>query len=357
MSKKGNAIVLSYNVSRYISGNYHQDLITAAQKLFNCYVYGPGIPRAGHEAYPDYNENDTIDDVFRKSGWKASEVDIIICGTHWDKAGQTELNNEVNPHPNINLANVNCQTVYFLNKEYMNLQQKLDYAYQNEFDIVATVLPKSIFENWNKHPSTTIKQSHFGIDFDIFHFSDATSRKYDLSFTGSLHEKYTQKRRLVKNRIFNYPNLPTNRGPSAFFTPGHVISPEFRHLDIYWAEWSRRWSRGWNGRSLLPTGAAYGQLMRDSHLFFNSLSASGIFGTRFFELMASGSINLCPHDDYYGILEDGENCVMYNDVSELKDLIDGLLRNPAKMHQIRNNALQSAQNASYENRLKTLLQI
>ena len=47
MSKKGNAIVLSYNVSRYVSGNYHQDLITAAQKLFNCYVYGPGIPRSG----------------------------------------------------------------------------------------------------------------------------------------------------------------------------------------------------------------------------------------------------------------------------------------------------------------------
>lgn len=355
MAKKGNAILLSYNVEGYRSGNYHQDLIDAASEHFNCFVYGPAFPQPGYVSYPDYDETDTIDDVIRKSGWHASEVDVIICGTHWDKFGQTRENKQVDPHPNINLSSVACRTIYFLNKEYINLDEKLAYARRNEFDIIATVMPEETFRDWDVHPTTKIIQSHFGINMDVFQYSDAQNRKYDLSFTGSLHEQYTDKRRLVKNTLFNYQNFPTNRGPFAFFMPGAVISKEFNHLNIYWAEWSKRWSRGWDGKTLLPSGDAYGKLMRDSTLFFNTLSAAGIFGTRFFEVMASGSINLCPRDNYYGILHDDENCVMYDHPAELKDRIDGLLAQPAKLRRIMENGHQTALGATYENRLSELL--
>lgn len=357
MTKKGNAIFLSCNVEGYVAGNYHQDLIDAVHSKFNCFVYGPEIPNLGTGPYSDYDENDTIEDVIRKSGWKLSEIDLVICGTHWDKPGQNSENKLVDPHPNINLSSVSCRTVYFLNKEYINLDQKLAYARRNEFDIIATVMPEETFRDWDVHPMTKIIQSHFGINMDVFQYSDAQNRKYDLSFTGSLHEQYTNKRRLVKNKLFNYQNFPTNRGPFAFFMPGAVISKEFNHLNIYWAEWSKRWSRGWDGKTLLPSGDAYGKLMRDSTLFFNTLSAAGIFGTRFFEVMASGSINLCPRDNYYNILHDGENCVMYDHPCELKDLIDGLLAHPEKMRRIMENGHQTAQKATYSNRLSELLSL
>ena len=351
----GNAIFLSCNVEGYTAGNYHQDLIDAVKKLFNCFLYGPGIPSIRSEPYPKYDAQDTIDDVIRKSPWNRSELDLIICGTHWDAPGQTNINNQVDPHPNINLSAVECPKIYFINKEYINLEQKLEFARNNEIDLIITVLPESVFRHWSVLPKTKVVQSHFGINTDLFEYDSSLNRRYDLSFTGSLHEKYSSKRREMKDAIFRYPNLPTNIGPTAALIPGPVISKDFKHLRIYWAEWNKRWSRGWNGKTLLPSGAAYAKLMRDSSLFFNTLSASGIFGTRFFEVMASGAVNFCPVDDYYGILKDGVNCVMYSDVSEASEKVDWILKSPKLRAKIVKNGRETARSANYSSRLKMLL--
>ena len=91
--------------------------------------------------------------------------------------------------------------------------------------------------------------------------------------------------------------------------------------------------------------------MSESLLFFNSLSAHGILGTRFFEVMASGSINFLPYDDYYGVLEDDVNCIMYKSVDDIYEKIMRVMKDKKYQELLVKNGLDYASKASYENRL------
>lgn len=86
-----NIIILSKNYGNYTSGYYHQDIINAFKRKANCHIYGEG--------YPNYNRNDTIDDVISKLKIKIDEIDLIIVSTSWEIQDPTIL--ESDPHPKI----------------------------------------------------------------------------------------------------------------------------------------------------------------------------------------------------------------------------------------------------------------
>ena len=340
-------LVLSFNSEADISGPYHQNLVNAIYEVSDVVIYGPG--------YPNYKNDDSINDVFKKLNISEDCIDAIIVTTSWEN--QDEMIEESDPHPNICLKDVSkCKKVFFLNKEYKKLEKKLEYIKKNKFDVVLTVLPKERYAEWESYTGVKFIQSHFGIDLNQFR-DLGLKRKYDFTFTGALHERYTNQRVNVKKELFRKMGLTSNKGLVRVLHWKNPISKPYRKFDIYWAEWGK-WSRDLSGKSLLPSGEDYVKLMNQSKTFLCTLSAEGIFGTRFFELMACGSLIICPKGDYYGILRDGENCIMYKeDMSDFYDKLNMLIENDNLRLKITEQAKTEVLEHSYVNRIKKLYKI
>lgn len=336
---------MTQNYEGYISGNYHCDLINAIEKIGIVYKYGKG--------YSNYDINDTIEDVFYKMNITLEMLDYIIVGTTWEE--QDESLKDSDPHPKICLNTIpsSIKKIFFINKEYKKIQAKLDYIKKNCFDIVVTVLPYKKYKAWENETQTTFFQSHFAIDTKQF-YDLQLNRKYDFTFTGSLHTRYTDKRIRVKRKMFLKPEVLSNRGIPRLLSLTNPLEQNYRKYNIYWAEWGK-WSKDINGKSLLPTGKDYVNLMCQSKTFFSTLSADGIFGTRFFEIMATGALLFCPEDDYYGVLKNGVNCIMYKeDLSNFDNQLYEAINDEDARIEITKTAIKFASQQTYDNRIQDI---
>jgi spore maturation protein CgeB len=337
-----NVIILSKNYEQYTSGYYHQDIIDSFCKLTNTYLYGYG--------YSDYNSEDSIEDVIAKSPFDKSNIDLIVCSTSWDEDGSLET---VDPHPNIELLLIkDIPKVYFLNKEYKKLDLRFEYIKKQKFDLVCTVHPDA--KKWEKQIGVKFLHLPFGISLERFK-DFGLKKEYDFSFTGGLHKSHTDMRYKVKQQVFDkkYLNRLSTHGLDALFKP-NPLKEKFQKYKIFWAEWG---AKNYLFQSLLPKGKKYAELMNQSKVFLNTPSAIGIFNTRFFELMATKSLILCPKSDQYmDILKDGYNCVMFNpNMSDFDEKLIYAIENENFRNQIVENAYKDVKNHSYDVRINTLL--
>ena len=339
MKNKKNILVLSKNFSNYKSGNYHNDIVSSLKNLSNCTIYGPG--------YDGYSENFTIEDVLSLN--QNISFDLIVINTSWDD-DSSELN--VDPNPNINLKNINIPKVYFLNKEYKKLQQRIDYAKQNKIDLVLSVSPNC--KEWDK--SLNFMHLNFGICLKRFKPLNL-QRKFDFAFTGNLHTAHTDVRFNVKKKIFQgkYITKKSNKGLENFFCSS-TLNAQYQNKKIFWAEWG---ARGYLFNSLLPSGQKYIQFLNQCKTFLNTPSAAGIFGTRFFELMACKTLILCPSDkDYFGILKNEHNCIMFKpDASDFKSKLEFILNNSEVYESIVDQAYEDVKWHSYDHRIDQMLKL
>jgi glycosyltransferase involved in cell wall biosynthesis len=368
---KMKVLILSQNFEFYTGGYYHQDWINAFSKLHECDIYGPG--------YPLYDSADSIDDVFSKFN---NKYELIVASTSWDKPGQLQNDGDVNIHPNIDLSNINnIPKIYFLNKEYINLDSKLAYAVENKFNYILTVLNQNKFSMWEKKTNIKFIQTPFAVDFQRVTLG---RDNYDFSFSGALHSSYTDRRYLVKKEVFNskqsilqkslfkicsaiFPKknwdflssglrLPSNIGiPRILSLHRNPITRKAQHLKIYWAE-RHIISKDYRMKDLLPFGKEYFELLSSSKTFLCTLSAEGIIGPRFYELMASRSVIICPVDEYDGLLIDGYNCVMYKNESEIVDIITELKADDNRCNMITDNAYSTVQSHTYETRVSNIIE-
>jgi hypothetical protein len=292
-----NILILAANYEQYQSGYYHHDWIRAFTRKGSCCLYGKG--------YPNYNINDSIEDVIAKSPFAEREIDLIVVSTSWEV--QAPSVPESDPHPNINLAHLDIPRVFFLNKEYKKLDAKLRYAKKNRFDLVCTV--HHDYEQWAK--KTGLRFLHVPFAADPQRFEDfGLPKKYDFGFTGSLHTKWINTRCQIKELLFQDPTVKSNLGIERFLRQ-NSLRPEFQKYKIYWAEWG---ARDILGRSLVPHGERYARLLNGSRSFLCTPSAIGIINTRYFECMATKTLVLCPKSDYYqGLFKDGHNCLMFDE--------------------------------------------
>ena len=333
-------LIFSKNYENYTSGFYHQDIIDSFHKLSNVYIYGPG--------YPNYSIEDCFDDVLAKLSIKLDELDLIVFSTSWDDDGSID---NVDPHPNIEVSKIKTPKVYFLNKEYKKLNERFDFIKKQKFDLVCTVHPSS--STWESELGVPFLNLPFGISLDRFK-DFGYKKQYDFSFTGGLHSSHTDLRFLVKKEIFksNSLKLKSNKGIDGFLR--NPIRHKYQKYKIYWAEWG---SRDFTFRSLLPTGKRYGYFMNRTKVFLNTPSAIGIFNTRFFELMATKSLILCPESDTYGkFLKDNHNCLMFKkDLSNFQDKLVQSIEDESFRKAIITNAYTDVSMHSYDERIKSLL--
>lgn len=340
LTKMKNVLIFSKNYENYVSGYYHQDIIDAFTSLTNVLLYGPG--------YINYSKKDTFCDVLFKLDVDVADLDLIVFSTSWDEDGSTDC---VDPHPRIEVGAVDIPKVYFLNKEYKKLDLRFEYIKKQKISLVSTVHPSA--EEWQAKLNIPFFHLPFGISLDRFK-DFGLAKKYDFSFTGGLHASHTDMRFNVKKQLFKDSHLATksNKGLSGFLRS--PLKEEFEQYKIFWGEWG---ARNYLGRSILPTGAEYGYFMNQSKVFLNTPSALGVFNTRFFELMATKSLILCPEDSSYGsFLHNQVNCLMFKpDLSDFKKTLTMAIEDDALRECLVANACDGVKKHSYENRIIDLL--
>jgi glycosyltransferase involved in cell wall biosynthesis len=338
-----NIIILTKNYEKYTSGYYHHDINKAFMKRGNCYLYGKG--------YPDYDEEDTIQDVIAKSSFNKEEIDLIVVGTSWERE-EPDIQ-ESDPHPSINLSKLNIPKIFFLNKEYKKLDKKLEYAARNRFALICTSHHK--WEKWAA--KTGLNFLHLPFAADPERYKDyELPLKYDFGFTGSLHMDYTDIRYRIKCRLFKSPDIKSNVDMAALFKK-NPVREEFRQYRIYWAEWGARrfpWER------LLPVGNKYVRFLNSFKTFLSTPSAFGLIGTRYFECMATKTLLFCPESEYYDdMFRDGYNCVIFKeDLSDFTEKLRYMLRNDSERQTIIENSNQDfLSNHTYDKRIEKVLSI
>lgn len=333
-----NIIILAKNREGYTSGYYHQDIVDALKRRANCYLYGEG--------YPQYNTEDTIDDVIAKSPFPKDQIDIIVVGTSWEI--QALAIEESDPHPRINLSKLDMPKVFFLNKEYKKLDKKLEFAKSNNFDCIFTV--HHDYEKWEAQTGLPFVRLPFAADPKRFR-DYGLLRRYDFGFTGALHKTHTDIRYRVKCVLFKAPEVKSNLGMSRLLKK-NPLKEEFRRYKIYWAEWG---ARGLWGNSLLPSGMNYAKFLNTFKAFLSTPSAAGLIGTRYFECMATKTLLLCPQSEYYGdMFQDGYNCLMFReDLSDFADKLEYILSEDTERQRILENAyLDFISNHTYDHRIE-----
>ena len=334
-------LILGRNEFR-ASGFYSQDWIDAFEDLYPCKKYGPG--------YQGYCQEDDIFQIIRNLYPGGNGPDLIVCNSSWDSKSE----DSVDPHPGLGLDNIrDIPKVYFLNKEYKNLDLRVEYANKNKFDAVVTV---------NERLTTMTDQIlcpvwviPFAVNLKRFN-KKGQRKRYDFGFTGSLHSAHLKERSIAKRKILKPSYHERLSNLNWYNRPRRSASvSELNQFDIFWQEFG---SKNLLGRSALPIGDKYTQFLPKFHAFLNTRSAAGIINPRFFELMASGAVNVCPveREEYNGMFIDGVNCI-YIDVNEegfVKELAK-ILENKARLAKIAENAFSMIQEHTYQRRVEELM--
>lgn len=342
-------ILLARNFANYDAGNYHQDLVNAICRFGTTFIYGPG--------YKEYNKNDSLDDILHKAGWDLKDVNCIMAATSWDKYVQWQNGD---PHPNIQLSEVeNITKIYFLQNEYVKINTKLNYVEQQNFDYVISIYAKGLYDEWSER--TGIKVIYSGHGIDLSKFTDHhLKRKYDFIFTGVLHEQFIPDRRNVKNELFwktklwRNREIHSNKGIYRLLSITNPIQKKYRKYKIYWAE-RHILARSLTGKNLVPCGEDYVKLLNESKVSLCTYSANRLIGPRFFELMRTGTLILCPKDDYGDLLIDDYNCIMYKkDMTDFYEKLSYAIENEEYRQKIVQTAKSYAENQDYDHKLSEI---
>lgn len=325
-------IILTKNYENYLSGYYHHDINQAFMKKGKCYLYGPG--------YPDYSKEDTIQDVIIKSPFSKSNLDLIIVNTSWEAKDANIV--ESDPHPKINLRELEIPKVFFLNKEYKKLKQKLEYAKKNRFDLVCTVLHN--YKNWAEQTGLNFIQLPFGVNLDRFN-DFKLPQKYDFGFTGTLHQNHIDVRFRIKKKLFKDSVRPNPK----------LLYNEFKKYNIFWSEWK---ARNILRRVLLLSRTKYPKFLNSFKVFLSTPGPINIIGTRYFECMATKTLLLCPESEYYnGLFKNRYNCLMFKkDLSDFKEKFHNALDDNSTRERIVRNAYQEViTKHTYNKRIEKVL--
>ncbi len=273
-------LVLQPDFSRYGSAYYQYQFTQALGRAHRVYQYGPGL--AG------YDKRHAIEDVLKLCPF---EPDLICFAAGWEIEDPTVP--EYDPHPAIRTSHVDIPRVMILNKEYKKLDRKFRFIQDNDIQLVFTAHHHHYL--WQNEVGALFPRFPFAVDPELFR-DHGEPKRYDLGFSGELHEQWTDVRVRIRDHIFL-------RHP--------LKAPRYWGTRIFWpGRWRRR-----------PHGESYARLINRGRMWISTPSAIDLVGTRFYEIMASRTLLFCSRSDAYtGLFEDGEHCVMFEpDLSDFDD--------------------------------------
>lgn len=291
-------------MQEYSSAHYQQDVMEEMARQHEVFFYGPG--------FPFYDPEDKIEDVISKSPFL--KPDLICVGHSWlgDSTKKDLLFNT-----SIFLENIKLPKAIFLNKEYVLLNEKLDFIQRNKIDFV--------FSHHHKIKQLAGEKNGRFLFLPFAanpkQFYDRQLKKdFDIVFTGMiinsehpmhpfrllvqkklfhcLGEIWIQKRKKYSNRNIFWQSVPGTQILKKINSYIHP-SPKLSFED-------------------------YSILLNRSRTCLNSPSTLEIISPRYFECMMSKCIVLCQDSDAnVGLFTDGLNCLtVKNDLADFDQKLD-----------------------------------
>ena len=261
-------LYLSKNLKKYKAANYQIEFLKALSKKKSLFVYGPG--------HSNFDKNKNLSEIIELYG----PFDLIFVGHAWLDDGITKT---IDPWPNSGLSKLKIKKFFFLNKEYINLNKKLNWIKKNNFKCVF-----SHYQNckiWEKRTKTKFRFLPFAYDKKYFFYSQK-KRKYDLAFSGILQNMQKEqvqsdiRIRILKRIYFTIFNIPVFK------------RKKFRHLSIFWNSTSTSFlnkfiSKVFKTYKFLSIDH-YAKIQRNSKIYINSKSPMNLLSPRYLENIASG---------------------------------------------------------------------
>ena len=353
-------LYFSVNMQKYTSASYQQDFINCLKKKVDVVFWGPG--------YENFDINLDLSSIKKKLF--ISDNDCIIVGHSWLSdipinnnsnyknyykwIEQKLIKNSIEYCGEINFVEHKGPKLFFLNKEYVSLDEKLNFAKKNNFDYVLT--SNINFKDYEKKINLKFIFFPHAITED-FIYKNKTEKKYDLFFSGLIQNQYFFNQNKIKSsRILIQKEL--------FFTffDIPILKKNFKNK-IFWNAYTGIGYRDFILKILrkykrLPR-IEYIKKLHESKVVINTLSPDNLIGPRFYETMISKAICLCEDSKVIkNIFEPMEHYVPLNSIDEISEKLNFCLSDSHIIKKIRNNAYNYViSNHTYDKRAEQILKL
>ncbi len=329
-------------MNNYGAALYQNDVMGELVLQHNVFFYGPGFKL--------YNSNDTINDIIYRVPF--TKPDVIIVGHSW----LSDIhNNEVDIHPNLNLKKCKYPKVIILNKEYVNLDSKLNYIKNNEFNIAFT-----------HHHNIDYFQNKTNIKFIYWPFA-VNYRKMQKYNNSKIYDVYF-------SGILRNPNFPDAQSDirlriqkEIFYTVNNIAfkkRSKYHKYNISWNIYSnspiKQSIRKLIMRTKHLTSDEYFSILNMSKICINTLSPLNLISTRYYESMAAKAMVFCQKSNLYRNLFDiRKHCIVFDDnLNDFYEKLNFYLTNEKQRYEITNAAFDLVlKKHTWEKRIKTLTEI
>lgn len=201
----------------------------------------------------------------------------------------------------------NFKTCLFLNKEYKNLERKLDFINKNEVNHVFTVHHN--YKIWNKRcPKTKFYKIPFAYNPEIFK-DYGIKKEIDIGFTGNLFNKGVYKNTDMMGENFNNVRERISKV---------LKKDDLKKYNIFF------------GGGVYLHGQEYGKKIASSKMWICTPSAIDIIGPRYYEILGSNTLLFCKNlpNVYDGLFKDGIHYVGFDDdLSDFEEKMIFYLKN------------------------------
>lgn len=278
---------------------YYKEFLNALMKKHSVYLNGTDIP---------------VDLIIYGYGW--------VCDGNLDFALQNRLENAGS-----------IPSVLILNKEYKNMDKKLEFIRKNNINFVFT--PHHLYKEWEKKTNSKFFKLPFAANSSIFK-DYSSEKKYDIGFTGNLFNNTYYKSGIMGEHFNNIRERISNE----------LEKDCYKDISMYL-----------NGGEYVK-GEHYGKLINSSKIWLCTPSAIELIGPRFYEIMGSCSLLFCRESFAYNeIFKAGEHCVTFkDDLSDFKEKLFYYLNNDEERIKITNQAREHfINNHTWEHRVDELI--
>ena len=334
-------LYLSRHMSSYKSASYQQDVIREFESQAKLIFWGPG--------FQGFDPSLSISDVIARN---AIESDDLLCVGHsWLSDSR---DGELESCARLDLAGFGGRKVFMLNKEYVRLEEKLDFVKRFGFDLALSHHQDA--ESYGEITGTPFVFWPFAVDSRTYR-RGGLPKAYDLFFSGLLKNP-SHPDAQSDLRIRAQQTMFTGIGEFRLFQRWR-----YRRRRIFWNAYSGnpRVTRllRLTGRYVRLNDSDYSARMAQSKSGFCTLSPARLISPRYFEAMFSGAIVLCEESsEYRRLFESWTHYVPFSpDFSDFAEKLEFVSGDSPQVHRIRQAAeALVAENHTWENRIADLLE-
>ncbi len=262
------------------SYGYYQEIISGFSKATegkcDVYVFRNFSPESSNRL--NYNIQPLLDN-FKEQG---KPISAVVFGFGWTNCGSFAPNN-------FSLED-DIEKYVILNKEYTALEEKLEWIKESNFNAAFTV--HHDFKEYENITNTKFYHLPFAANPELFkNYNEEFNYEYDFGFTGIIRPEQTENWR-------------------------YKVHSTLKDTDI-WGD-TRIYFTDHHHDSLTD----YAKRICTSKIWFSTTGPADLVGTRYYEVMLTGTTLLaCNRFDYLGLFEEDKHCIMFDTVEELAEKV------------------------------------